>query len=469
MENGLVCRRKRLKRFHNKTIVRQRTANAQFLDLPEDVLSSILSKLPPKEIVRTSVLSSKWKHIWTLCSKLRFDGVTMCGGGSSGTKQYTQKFVDAVGAFLKQYSGRLVEELEVKFEFNGTLAEHLDGWVSLALSSRAKNLVFDLVPADWWGLSPARYRFPFEVFDGESISRLQHMQLSFVSFKLPPKFSGFPNLKKLDLHVLHVSQKDLQDLLSNCFNLEWLSIVRCHLNDELKVVHPLPRLLCLHVAHCNITKIEFNAMNLQTFAYSGPWLPIQLGHGLKLTDARLYFIEIISLECALPALSNLLPRVQNLTLRTYLSFEVPWLLGNRSKFSQLRYLQLRIFVPSECYDNIPSLGSFLSASPFLEKLEIHFTVIALSHCSELTKRLPRCTHNYLKNLYITGFAGCAGQVELLVHIVENAPNLEVLAIDRVNYFGDDEDCVKRPRIKALDIAKRHLDGKISQNTQFFIQ
>ncbi|KAL6616682.1 hypothetical protein ACP70R_038952 [Stipagrostis hirtigluma subsp. patula] len=467
MESSLVCRGKRLKLCHNKPICRQRMAQTQFLDLPEDVLSMILSKLPPKEAVRTSVLSSKWKHMWTVCPKLRFDGATMCSEAVSGTREYTQKFVDNVSSVLKQYHGKLVEELEVKFEFDNTLAEHLDDWVNFALSSRAKNLALDLLPPKF-GHRPDRYRFPFELFNGDSKVRLQRMQLSFISFNLPSQFSGFPNLKKLDLHVLRVTCKDLQDLLSNCFNLECLSIVRCPLDDELQVVCPLPRLLYLHVAHCGIRKIEFNAMNLQTFVYSGQWLPIHLGHGLKLKDARLYFIEMITLECPLTTLPNLLPRVQNLTLRSYMSLEMPWLLRNSSKFSQLKYLQLRIFVQSEDLNNILSLASFLSAAPFLEKLEIHFTICASPHCSELTKTLPRCTHSYLKDLYITGFAGCTGQVEFLVYIVENAPNLELLTLDRADYFGDDEDYERRTRFNALDIAKRHLDGRISENTKFFI-
>lgn len=73
----------------------------------------------------------------------------------------------------------MVEEFGVKFEFDATLAEHLDCWVNFALSSRAKNLALDSLPARW-GLRADRYRFPIELFDGESISRLQHLQLSFV-------------------------------------------------------------------------------------------------------------------------------------------------------------------------------------------------------------------------------------------------------------------------------------------------
>ncbi|KAI9076742.1 hypothetical protein K1719_041325 [Acacia pycnantha] len=39
-------------------------------ELPEKVLSHILSFLPTKEAVRTSVLSKRWEYIWTSIPKL---------------------------------------------------------------------------------------------------------------------------------------------------------------------------------------------------------------------------------------------------------------------------------------------------------------------------------------------------------------------------------------------------------------
>ncbi|CAO1940912.1 unnamed protein product [Urochloa humidicola] len=441
MEDHVMCRRKRSKRCHKTPIFTPRSAKIQFSDLLEDVLGTILSKLPPKEIVRTSVLSNRWKHIWTVCPKLRFDGITMFGENVTGAEQYTQKFIDNVNGVLKQYRGKVVEEFEVKFEFDAALSEHLDDWVKFALSSRAKNLALDLLP-DEFGLRPDRYRFPLELFDGERISRMQHLQLSFVSFESPSHFYGFPNLKKLDLHVLRVTH-----------------------DAGLEVARPLPHLIYLHIAHCEISKIEFKAKNLQTFVYRGKWIPFHLGRALALKDARLYFFGKITLEFALTVLPKLFPSVQNLILHSSLPLKTPWLQGNNSKFCRLKYLQLRFFVLTQDLINLLSLASFLSAAPFIEKLEIHFRVCALPNCSGPIRNLPKCTHNYLKNLSITGFVGCTGQVELLVHIVENAPNLEALTIDRVNYLGIDEDYQRQSRSKALDIARRHLEGRTSQNTK----
>jgi hypothetical protein len=45
------------------------------------------------------------------------------------------------------------------------------------------------------------------------------------------------------------------------------------------------------------------------------------------------------------------------------------------------------------------------------------------------KHLEQCEYNYLKSMYMTGYKGAIGQLEFLLHIVENAPALEVLTVD----------------------------------------
>jgi hypothetical protein len=63
-------------------------------------------------------------------------------------------------------------------------------------------------------------------------------------------------------------------------------------------------------------------MNLQTFVYTGRWIPIYLNHALELKDVSLYFMDNLTLEDALIALPSVLPKVRNLSLRTLMSLEV---------------------------------------------------------------------------------------------------------------------------------------------------
>ncbi|CAN6202222.1 unnamed protein product [Urochloa humidicola] len=435
--NNLMCRRMESNHCSKNPIYRMRRPVIELDELPEDVLEMVFSKLQFNEVVRTSVLSSKWRHMWTVSSKLSLNCMTICGRRQyfCNKQKFTQEFIDGVSTVLQQLCGKVVEEIEVKFEFDSMLVDHLNNWIDFAVSSCVKNLALDLAPAEFMGVKD-RYSFPIELFDSASISRIQHIQLSCISLKPCSPFRGFPNLKKLDLHLFDVSGMDLDEMLSGCANLEWLSLIRCRLDDVLKVKRPLPRLLYLRVAHCIITKVELRADNLKTFVYHGTQLPIYLGQVNQLETAELRMYGI-TLKYVLTVLPDVLLGVQNITLRTsYLPLEMPLLLENVKSFSQLRFLQLLLFISCRESDNILSLVSFLRAAPMIEELEMHFDASCLEGVARGTLRsLPPCSYNYLSKVHITGFNGIKGQLEFLVHIVENAPALKVLTIDPRKKLG----------------------------------
>ena len=293
-------------------------------------MCTILSKLPAKEAVRSSILSSGWRYIWTACPRLSFIGnrdVRRHGG-----KQNAHVLIDHVNTVLQKHCGKVVEDLEIKFIFQSNLAYHLDNWIRFAISSQTKNLIFDLAPPSDFLKHGDHYRFPFQLFDKESVSCLESLQISFVSFKPPPaQFIGFPNLRKLDLHLLNTTRQDLDTILCSCENLEWLSIIRCQLKDELKFSRPLSHLQYFRVKYCmNITKIEFQAAKLSTFMYRGDCIPIALHHSLKLENAEVIF-HGSTFQCGTAALLDGLPGVQNLTLEfAFQRMEVRLLLEQNS-------------------------------------------------------------------------------------------------------------------------------------------
>ncbi|CAM0954260.1 unnamed protein product [Alopecurus aequalis] len=456
-----------------KRICKRRRPKSQFLNLPEDIQCKILSELPLKEATRTSILSTQWGSVRSVHPRLRFDGATMCGGRgrtAAGSKQYLQEFVRNVNAVLQRHNGTFVEDFEVKFEYDSELAGHLDSWIRFVAASQTKNLVFDLVPDEFRGRRD-RYLLPMELLDGGSTSRrLLCIQLSFVSIKLPPGFNGFPNLRKLDLHLIRVTAKDLQDVLSSCSNLEWLSLVRCHLNDELKVDHPLSCLLHLHVTYCEVTKIQFNATKLKTFVYRGEWRPIDLSQSSELKDVHLYLDDdFITLEHALTTFPTALPTVQSLTLKAVAPLKMPGLLLNPCKFSQLKYLHLDLMIIHEDADNVLSLASYLRAAPLIEKLELHFGSFALPHyrCDPI-RSLPRCRYNYLKNINVMGFMGSRGQLEFLLHAVENAPTLEVLTLDLACRFNVDHQGRTYFTERVREIGIKYLDERVLPTTKLCV-
>uniref|UniRef100_A0ACD5VQP1 Uncharacterized protein n=1 Tax=Avena sativa TaxID=4498 RepID=A0ACD5VQP1_AVESA len=227
-----------------------------------------------------------------------------------------QKFIDNVNTVVQKFHGKMVEEFSVKFEFDTVLLDHLNNWVNFAVSSRAKNIAVYLRPINKRRTDVDRYIFPFYLLDSESnMSRLQSIQLSFVSFRLPSEFRGFPSLRKLDLEFVHISIEDLEVLLSNCYNLGWLSLVRSYLNGELKLNRLLSHLRHLTVVYCKVTRIELQVTNLVTFVYCGPIVPIVINQHSKLGNAHIHFSKA-TFHDAVSALLNGILSIQNLTFHT---------------------------------------------------------------------------------------------------------------------------------------------------------
>ncbi|TVU06488.1 hypothetical protein EJB05_49707, partial [Eragrostis curvula] len=402
-------------------------------DLPQDVLYKIVSKLPSKEIARTRVLSSEWRCVLSTFPRLTFDGVARCKCDRDHLQQHIGKFIHEVNAVLQKHGGMVVETLEVRIDFIGNLLiHHLNNWVGFAVSSRTKNLTLD----SFWDYKD-RYVFPFEILDNGSIFRLQQMQLSFVSVKPPSHFKDnvtrvpASNLRKLHIQSLDVSRKDLEDMLSHCCNIERLRIDRCHLDDQLTVDGSLSHLLYLHVECCKLTKIKFLAVNLVTFLYEGTFIPIDLSHSSKLESACIRFREAV-FQHAVTSLLSGLPYVHNLTLRiAWQHLEKQWLWDNSLKFSHLRHLQLFFSTYPKDVDRVLYLVSLLKATPFIEKLETHFSgyPLWLADVGPRRQELGQCKYNNLKDVCITGFKGARGQVEFLLHVLENAPALEFVTVN----------------------------------------
>jgi len=79
------------------------------------------------------------------------------------------------------------------------------------------------------------------------------------------------------------------------------------------------------------------------------------------------------------------------------------------------------------------------------------------------RRLKR-TYNYLKDVCITGFQASNGQIEFLVHVVENTPALQVSTIDPLDRLmkGDPLLVIER-EVDFIDAAYRIVREYIEEN------
>jgi len=83
----------------------------------------------------------------------------------------------------------------------------------------------------------------------------------------------------------------------------------------------------------------------------------------------------------------------------------------------------------------------------------------------------KCKYNHLKNVWISGFNATRGQLEFLLHIIENADALEVLRVEIGQYppfnyrrYGGGEPPVE----EAKQIARTTISTVLPQHVTFDI-
>ncbi|OEL26843.1 hypothetical protein BAE44_0012141 [Dichanthelium oligosanthes] len=101
----------------------------------------------------------------------------------------------------------------------------------------------------------------------------------------------------------------------------------------------------------------------------------------------------------------------------------------------------------------------------VETLEFAGSTLWLAEVGPCRKDLEQCRYNYLKHISITGFRAARGQLEFLLHVIENAPALEVLSVE----IGQYPPFASRPHgaiKKVKQIARTNLCPILTRNVMF---
>ncbi|KAM3254039.1 hypothetical protein ACQJBY_047890 [Aegilops geniculata] len=426
-------------RLH-RTMVKRKKQGLQLTNLPTDILCSILSQLPIKEAVRTSILSEQWKYLWhhhpnlvfTLSSILPIPRTLPLTPNDDLLRK--REFIQRVDAVVQQHSGVGVENVQFRAPFGDDQRDQINRWVNFAIASKAKQLIFDFLTA-----SPIRppYNFDLRLLDDRNSLHLRYVKLCSVSLKVPADFNGFQNLKWIYLADTNITDDDLQLLMSNCCVLELLGIACCRMLTRLQLSRPSNPLKHLHVHDCRLLQameLNFGLVELQ---YTGSSILLSPPGTLLLKSMCIELNDMCpSLEYIFTKLDNNVPRLEMLTLQCTESKRAS-LPGKLHKFSYLKHLRLELtfFGAPRSRSDILDFACLLVAAPFLEKLDFHM-VLRCEHPRYMTdqgdlRSLPSEPHLHLRLVEITGFYGWKGQLELALHILRNSVALEAMKIDPI--------------------------------------
>ncbi|MBA0763352.1 hypothetical protein Gotri_012800, partial [Gossypium trilobum] len=374
--------------------------------------------MPMKEAARTSVLSRRWKKLWTSHPYLVFDGSNSLRGIHYRSEQVLEseqfKYLNWVNDVLESHHDAAIDEFKIRFYLDQCYQSDIDDWVRFA-------------------------------FGKKLCSHTLHFQTPL-------------SLTSLVLKQVRVSGEVLENLLSNSPFLERLCIGASTSLVHLRLAGPSLCLTYLEITACaRMKSLELDAPNLLSLKYSGQNIEIRFIKVPNLAELFIggMFVETCTRNYFLPLVPTFASQLQKLVLemrvdeRKMKLFEYPIL-------SQLKELELQ--VRARDHDSLLCLTSLINASPSLNQLSLE-----LSWSKSYTRRrvMKVKRHHYnLKEVEIRGFVGGMVDSEFCIYLVENAIMLEKMSIDP---FTKNEkgggNCFKAERARAARVRAEDLRSK----------
>ncbi|XP_074271842.1 F-box/LRR-repeat protein At3g59190-like [Silene latifolia] len=219
-------------------------------NLPDELLVLILSFLPTRYAVRTSILSRRWQYLFTLTDCLSFDDAPWYA-----SKRSFEKFVNKV-LELHQMSPIRKFSLVCRGSYNES---HLNAWVKHAIQKGVEEFHYQV----------NKYELP-DVF--AMCKTLVKLKVIGCTCRVP-RFSlssGLPNLKILHLkHVRFDDNHETKRLLSKCEFLEELTLDNCGLYARGHVTISIGQLKMLRIKYSNVKNgiLKIEAPNLAYLTY----------------------------------------------------------------------------------------------------------------------------------------------------------------------------------------------------------
>ncbi|KHN36811.1 FBD-associated F-box protein [Glycine soja] len=215
--------------------------------LPDEIICHILSFLPTTEAVTTSVLSTRWRSLWTLVLTLDFDDNWPCF--------FNTTFASIFGSILAQHKAKCIKRLCL---YNYSKPFSLDLIGSLVSTAVAQNLEeMDLICNYYFEVT-----LPNTLFTCKTISVLK-LSLGLTINLNNISSIHLPSLKVLHLDVLYlVDDESIMRLFSGCPVLEELCYEEVKSNNSTSFKICVPSLKKLHLK-CHDKRVQVVTPSLE--------------------------------------------------------------------------------------------------------------------------------------------------------------------------------------------------------------
>ncbi|XP_076945206.1 F-box protein At4g09920-like [Bidens hawaiensis] len=224
--------------------------------LPEEIVSQILSLMPTKYAVRTSILSKRWRYSWMLVTNLDFDG-SQCHT-INGLDSFS-KFVDRV---LKLCKSSRVKLFRLNVSKTWVLESSVSNWIDEAVRLNVCELDIQVM----------KFKLPLSMLTCKTLTKLRLNCSAYDLTVWYPSLVYFPCMITLDITIYNPFV-NLFTLINGCPTLETLSLeVRCIAIPTIHYILYIPTLkqLKLTLPKCVfINKVVLHVPNLEYLSVGG--------------------------------------------------------------------------------------------------------------------------------------------------------------------------------------------------------
>ncbi|KAK1391829.1 hypothetical protein POM88_010885 [Heracleum sosnowskyi] len=235
--------------------------------LPEAVFSNIISWLPVKEAVRTSVLVKSWKHAWKYVTRLDLDPASISEPNVECVKRDSQNgkeltptrssrkdlilCTNLYTSIIQSIQDEVIHSQIVHFPININSGE-LEKWVKeLLMGKKTISLSLKCYENSIAGIDYGHLGLCPGIF-----SPLECLELTCYRLFDTSPFQSCEKLRILKLSSLVLGSESITEICSFCKSLEELSILHCHGFPKVEIFSRNLKFLelrCLNIDYINIS------------------------------------------------------------------------------------------------------------------------------------------------------------------------------------------------------------------------
>ncbi|KAK9271791.1 hypothetical protein L1049_002155 [Liquidambar formosana] len=369
------------------------------INLPSDVLNSILLRLPIWDIMKTTVLSKDWRYKWATISEFVFDSAYIQYRCKSTEAVTWDNIKNLVNRFLLNHSDALIEKFKLTAHINPNNSD-LCQWLHFLSKNGVKEFLLDNL--NYLG---GPFELPSSLYSFEKLSSLE---LKNFTIKLPLAFEGFKFLASLHLTFISIDDDTLENLISSCPILQRLTLYDICGLSHLRIHGPNLKYLKVHYSKFENVSFENSAQlrtidiwlmfsenisnllsalgrasGLESLSLHGHFLlPLEIPHPVEerlhhvtelhthcVNFKRLHVVEgFLSLLCRFPNLEEFHFSVENTNDHNYIVEFVEDQSASYISFQQLQAVTMGYYIHMAA--GLEFLKVLLPRAPMLEKVTI---------------------------------------------------------------------------------------------------